>query len=100
MKVLLTGIAGFIGFHLAKRLLNEGYEVLGFDNLNDYYDVQLKIDRLKELQVENCDNNWISENSNLKFFKADLLEKDVLMNLFCNEQFDYIVHLAAQSEVR
>ncbi len=100
MKVLLTGIAGFIGFHLAKRLLNEGYEVLGFDNLNDYYDVQLKIDRLKELQVENCDNNWISENSNLKFFKADLLEKDVLMNLFCNEQFDYIVHLAAQAGVR
>jgi UDP-glucuronate 4-epimerase len=100
LKVLLTGIAGFIGFHLAKRLLNEGYEVLGFDNLNDYYDVQLKIDRLKELQVENCDNNWISENSNLKFFKADLLEKDVLMNLFCNEQFDYIVHLAAQAGVR
>ncbi len=96
----MTGIAGFIGFHLAERLLDEGYEVVGFDNLNDYYDVQLKIDRLKELQVENCDNNWISENSNLKFLKADLLEKDVLMNLFCNEQFDYIVHLAAQAGVR
>lgn len=100
MKVLVTGIAGFIGFHVAKRLLDEGYSVVGFDNLNDYYDVQLKIDRLKELQVENLENNWISNNSKLKFVKADLMEKDVLMKLFHEEQFDYFVHLAAQAGVR
>ena len=100
MKVLVTGIAGFIGFHVAKRLLDEGYDVVGFDNLNDYYEVQLKIDRLKELQVEELDNKWISRNSKLKFVKADLLEKDVLVNLFSNEQFGYVVHLAAQAGVR
>lgn len=100
MKVLVTGIAGFIGFHVAKRLLYEGYEVVGFDNLNDYYDVQLKIDRLKELQIENLESNWISNNSKLKFVKADLMEKDVLMKLFQDERFDYVVHLAAQAGVR
>jgi UDP-glucuronate 4-epimerase len=100
MKVLVTGIAGFIGFHVAKRLLHEGYDVVGFDNLNDYYEVQLKIDRLKELQVENLESNWISNNSKLKFVKADLMEKDVLMKLFQDERFDYVVHLAAQAGVR
>jgi UDP-glucuronate 4-epimerase len=100
LKVLVTGIAGFIGFHLAKHLLDDGYEITGFDNLNDYYDVQLKVDRLKELQIENLENNWISKNSKLQFIKADLLEKDVLMNLFKDEQFDYVVHLAAQAGVR
>jgi len=100
LKVLVTGIAGFIGFHVAKRLLYEGYEVVGFDNLNDYYDVQLKIDRLKELQIENLESNWISNNSKLKFVKADLMEKDVLMKLFQDERFDYVVHLAAQAGVR
>ena len=100
MKVLVTGIAGFIGFHVTKRLLNEGYEVVGFDNLNDYYDVQLKIDRLKDLQIEKLDNIWTSKNSKLKFVKADLLEKEVLMNLFRDEQFDYVIHLAAQAGVR
>jgi UDP-glucuronate 4-epimerase len=100
LKVLVTGIAGFIGFHVAKRLIDEGYKVVGFDNLNDYYDVQLKIDRLKQLQVDNLDDNWISKNKNLKFIKADLLEKDLLINLFCDEQFDYVVHLAAQAGVR
>jgi UDP-glucuronate 4-epimerase len=100
LKVLVTGIAGFIGFHVAKRLLNEGHIVVGFDNLNDYYIVQLKIDRLKELQIEELDNKWISGNSRLKFVKADLLEKDVLMNLFQEEHFDYVVHLAAQAGVR
>ena len=100
MKVLLTGLAGFIGFHMGKRLLEEGHDVVGYDNLNDYYDVQLKIDRLKELKVENNGDNWVSENSQLQFFEADLLEKDVLMNLFKEEKFDYVVHLASQAGVR
>jgi len=100
LKVLVTGIAGFIGFHVTKRLLDDGQEVVGFDNLNDYYNVQLKLDRLKELQVEELNNKWISENNKLKFVKADLLEKDTLMNLFEIEKFDYVVHLAAQAGVR
>ena len=100
MKVLVTGIAGFIGFHVAKRLLNEGYSVDGFDNINDYYDVQLKLDRLKEIGIEEKDNQWISSNSKLKFVKADLLEKDTLLDLFSVEKFDYVVHLAAQAGVR
>jgi UDP-glucuronate 4-epimerase len=100
LKVLVTGIAGFIGFHVAKRLLDEGYSIVGFDNINDYYDVQLKLDRLKELGIEEKDHQWISSTSNLKFVKADLLEKDTLINLFEIEKFDYVVHLAAQAGVR
>ncbi len=100
MKVLVTGLAGFIGFHLGKRLLDEGYEVVGYDNLNDYYDVQLKLDRLKELGIEQKNEAWVSNNGKLKFIKADLLEKDNLLTLFQNEKFDYVVHLAAQAGVR
>jgi len=100
MKVLVTGLAGFIGFHLGKRLLDEGYEVVGYDNLNDYYDVQLKLDRLKELGIEQKNEAWVSNNDKLKFVKADLLEKDILMALFQEEKFDYVVHLAAQAGVR
>jgi UDP-glucuronate 4-epimerase len=100
LKVLVTGIAGFIGFHVAKRLLHEGYSVVGFDNINDYYDVQLKLDRMKELGIEEKDNQWISSNSNLIFVKADLLKKKTLMNLFKGEKFDYVIHLAAQAGVR
>jgi UDP-glucuronate 4-epimerase len=100
LKVLVTGIAGFIGFHVAKRLLVEGYSVVGFDNINDYYDVRLKLDRLKELGIEEKDNQWIASNSNLKFVKADLLEKEILMNLFDVEKFNFVIHLAAQAGVR
>jgi UDP-glucuronate 4-epimerase len=100
LKVLVTGIAGFIGFHVAKRLLDEGYTVVGFDNINDYYDVQLKLDRLKELGIEEHNNQWISSHSNLNFVKADLLEKEILMNLFKAEKFDFVIHLAAQAGVR
>ncbi len=100
MKVLVTGIAGFIGFHVAKRLLAEGNTVVGFDNINDYYDVQLKLDRLKELGIEEKDNQWISSNFNLTFVKADLLEKEILIDLFETLKFDYVVHLAAQAGVR
>lgn len=100
MRVLVTGIAGFIGFHVAKRLLTEGHTVVGIDNLNDYYDVQLKKDRLKELGVTESKNIWASFNSELSFMKMDLREKDLLLNLFSSNKFDYVVHLAAQAGVR
>ncbi len=100
MKILVTGIAGFIGFHVAKRLLSERYSVVGIDNLNDYYDVQLKKDRLNELGVTESDNIWSSSNSELTFIKMDLQEKDSLLNLFSENSFDYVIHLAAQAGVR
>ena len=100
MKALVTGIAGFIGFHVAKRLLSEGYSVVGIDNLNDYYDVQLKKDRLKELGIYESDNTWVSSNAHLSFIRMDLQEKDALLNLFSDNKFDYVVHLAAQAGVR
>lgn len=100
MKVLVTGIAGFIGFHVAKRLLSEGYYVVGIDNLNDYYEVQLKKDRLKELGVIESNQTWESSNSGLSFIKMDLQEKDALLNLFSENSFDYVIHLAAQAGVR
>ncbi len=90
MKVLVTGAAGFIGFHLAKRLLEENYDVIGVDNLCPYYDVKLKIDRIK--QIENY--------KNFKFIKSDLKDKEEVFNLFKETGFDYILHMAAQAGVR
>ncbi len=90
MKILLTGVAGFIGFHLAQRLLTEGEIVVGVDNLNPYYDVNLKLDRLK--QIENF--------KNFKFLKLDLKDTNVIFELFEKEKFDYLLHMAAQAGVR
>ena len=100
MEALVTGIGGFIGFHFAKRLLAEGYHVVGIDNLNEYYNVQLKKDRLKELGVIEQNNTWVSSNPNLSFIKIDLIEKDLLFELFSANKFDYVIHLAAQAGVR
>lgn len=90
MKILITGVAGFIGFHLAKRLLDEQKEVVGVDNLNPYYDVNLKLARLK--QIENY--------KNFKFVKIDLKDTKDVFTLFENEKFDYVLHMAAQAGVR
>jgi len=90
MKILITGVAGFIGFHLAKRLLDEGEDVVGIDNLNSYYDVNLKLARLEQLKVYN----------NFKFFKIDLVKREKVLKLFDEEGFDIVVHLAAQAGVR
>jgi UDP-glucuronate 4-epimerase len=89
-KVLVTGCAGFIGFHLCKRLLERGDHVFGLDNLNDYYDVNLKIDRLKRIEGE----------KSFKFIKTDLADKGSIDELFSRDRFDVAVNLAAQAGVR
>jgi UDP-glucuronate 4-epimerase len=105
MKILVTGIAGFIGFHVAKKLLEQGYEVFGFDNLNDYYDVNLKYARLQELGLErNLIDTSKQVNSSsypkLTFAKLSLEDRLAMEDLFKTEQFDLVCHLAAQAGVR
>jgi len=90
MKVLVTGAAGFIGFHTARKLIERGDEVVGLDNLNEYYDPTLKRARLSRLQDK---PNW-------RFKKLDLVDRSGMMELFKSERFDRVVHLAAQAGVR
>jgi len=100
-KIIVTGSAGFIGFHLTKRLLAEGYQVLALDNLNDYYDVNLKFARLQQLGLSaNQEGKFVSKSSNISFEKVDLENHDEVVKHF--EQFnpDYVIHLAAQAGVR
>ena len=89
-KVLVTGAAGFIGYHLAKRLLSEGHQVVGLDNMNPYYDVALKEARLEDLKKERKFN----------FFEIDLADRHQLEGLFVQQKFDVVVNLAAQAGVR
>jgi UDP-glucuronate 4-epimerase len=105
VKILVTGTAGFIGFHLAKMLLERGDEVIGLDNINDYYDVNLKYGRLNELgisQHELEENKLIVSKSYPKhqFIKLDLSNKEKIDELFKNEKFDAVCNLAAQAGVR
>lgn len=88
--ILITGAAGFIGFHLSKRLLSEGVDVIGFDNLNDYYDVSLKHYRLNELE----------QYDNFTFIKGDLSDKSTVFALFEKYDPDVVINLAAQAGVR
>lgn len=90
MKILVTGAAGFIGMHVAQRLLARGDEVVGLDNLNDYYDVQLKLDRLAQ----------IDGDARFRFVKLDIAERAGMEALFSREGFEGVVHLAAQAGVR
>ena len=90
MKILVTGAAGFIGAALSRRLLARGDEVIGLDNLNDYYDVQLKMDRLATIESEN----------NFQFIKLDVADRDGMAALFQSHKPERVVHLAAQAGVR
>src|SRR4029079_9643407 len=90
MKFLLPGAAGFIGFHTAQLLLERGDEVVGLDNLNDYYDVSLKEARLAQLK----------QRSNFRFVKLDLADRSGMQELFAKEKFARAIHLAAAAGVR
>ena len=91
MKVLVTGSSGFIGFHLCLKLIkNKKNKIYGIDNLNDYYDVNIKINRTKILK------NF----KNFKFYKLDLYNRKKVQNFFKNKKFDLVIHLAAQAGVQ
>jgi UDP-glucuronate 4-epimerase len=90
MKILVTGAAGFIGMHTSQVLLARGDQVVGIDNLNDYYDVQLKLDRLARL----------TPHANFRFVKLDVADREGMEKLFAEEKFDRVIHLAAQAGVR
>jgi len=90
LKFLVTGAAGFIGFHVVQRLVEQGHDVIGIDNLNDYYDVNLKQARLDVL----------AELTLFTFIKLDLADRGGISELFAREKFDRVIHLAAQAGVR
>lgn len=89
-KILVTGAAGFIGAHLCSKLSNENFEVIGIDNMNNYYDINLKKDRLK----------YFSRENQFKFIKLDITNRENLDKLFNEENFDVVINLAAQAGVR
>lgn len=120
-KILVTGVAGFVGYHLTKKLFDEEFNVVGIDNLNNYYDVNLKLERLKILQnykitglqsppQKTCPEMFLHGNGGqaaqhvnngfFRFERMDLNEREKLFELFENEKFDYVIHLAAQAGVR
>lgn len=105
MKVLVTGSAGFIGFHLSNRLVKDGFEVIGLDSLNDYYQVSLKYDRLSAAGIDLRETTYnkilkSSINEKYSFIHLNLEDRDDLEKLFKDQQFDYVVNLAAQAGVR
>ncbi len=105
-KILVTGAAGFIGFHLSKALIqNSDNQVVGLDSINSYYDPELKFGRLTELGIEtsNLQDGTViksSTNPNFSFVKADLSDFEVIHSTFAEQEFDFVVNLAAQAGVR
>jgi len=107
IKILVTGVAGFIGFHTAQKLLALGFQVIGIDNLNTYYDIQLKIDRLKELGISRNSEDFIRQvetqsvkHHSFSFIQQDIVHREQMFTLFEKHKFDVVIHLAAQAGVR
>jgi len=106
MKILVTGAAGFIGFHTCSKLVKQGHEVYGIDNINDYYDPKLKFDRLNELGFNEAETKLFKKKAqsakynSLRFSRIDLVDNDSIDNLFKQEQFEVVCNLAAQAGVR
>lgn len=118
-KILITGAAGFIGFHLVEKLIQENYSVFGIDNINSYYDIRLKYARLAETGIfktlQNDQSNsenlkfeeiefgkiiYSNKYSNYRFMRQDIEDRKFLLELFNSEKFDYVINLAAQAGVR
>jgi len=106
MRALVTGAAGFIGFHLARKLSSEGHEIVCCDDLNDYYDIELKLGRLNALgfdegSIPDINNSAAcAQYNNLKFYRGSIGNKGFLNNIFQKENFDIVINLAAQAGVR
>ena len=106
MKILVTGAAGFIGFHTCIKLVIQGHEVYGIDNINDYYDPKLKFDRLNELGFNQAESKLFKNEiqsakfNSLRFSRIDLVDHESIDNLFKQEQFEVVCNLAAQAGVR
>jgi len=105
MKILITGTAGFIGYHLAKRLIERGDTVVGIDNINDYYDINLKYARLAETGITREAEQWhtkvqSTKYENYSFVRMNLEDREQLNQLFEQEKFDKVCNLAAQAGVR
>ena len=106
MKILVTGAAGFIGFHTSLKLVKQGHEVYGIDNINDYYDPKLKFDRLNELGFSKAESKLFKNEvkstkfNSLRFSRIDLVDHETIDDLFKQEQFEVVCHLAAQAGVR
>ncbi len=105
--VLVTGAAGFIGYHLCEKLLQLGCQVIGLDNINDYYDVNLKYVRLSELGIQKADakiygkiNFGLKHGHQMQFIRMDIEDQEKLLKLFTNHKFDVVCNLAAQAGVR
>jgi UDP-glucuronate 4-epimerase len=104
-KILITGSAGFVGYHFAEKVLQRGDEVIGLDNINDYYDTNLKLDRLKESGIFSEDLKYgkitqSNKHDNYSFIKLDLEDKKSIFKLFQEHKFDMVCNLAAQPGVR
>ena len=105
MKVLVTGAAGFIGYHVAKKLAEQGFEVIGLDNINDYYVVRLKFARLADSGIRKekiKTGEWVQSDKfpNYRFVPLDLTDREGISSLFGKEQFTHVINLAAQAGVR